>query len=482
MINPRAFGPLPASQLQANTLLAEGAPAGPSLTRLTGLTGPPEPQGPAQMATPTATDEGFQPVMPEQFTGLPGANVADLPGAQTGTDFTSPEATQASGLGRLLDFKKSTAPLGQGRNEKVDLGSIQPPDWAKAVSAVNQGLRLGKSGVQLAQYLTSGTEGGSSALGAAGGAAGAATALLGLLASATGDPELKKAAQAAGAAVGVGSLAATGANLAATGGTLAAAGASAGIGAAAGAALAPVTAALLIDSILQLAGSEDAPNLIGSMMEGTVGHYPFFGTKLANTLSAEKTNLSALSGALPYVQSQQQLADLLSQYKQRVGQNVGGYGEGSDPYAIPDLPGAGGSAHEGGINADFSPQVTSLNQLIGQLKGGLPATGGGDAAQLWNQLFTQSIAPSEAPLQVTLPGGGVQYMMPSEYATSYNQMIQPQLQAGMWTPGYLSNAIPYGQPGYNYENAGLLAPGAAPGAPSAAWTTLMGSLKKLAGG
>jgi hypothetical protein len=211
------------------------------------------------------------------------------------------------------------------------------------------------------------------------------------------------------------------------------------------------------------------------MLEGLMGDYWKFAPQLGITLTGETTGLKTLAGALPYVGSQAELGNLLDLFKRDQAQRIGGYGEGADRYTVPNLPGAGGSSHEGGIVADFGPQVTNLNALIPFLLAGLPATGGTSAAQLYNQ----ARPPEQAPWMVTNPTTGAQsFMTQPDYAGYYNRTYGPLIAQGVNAPGYMDDVIRYGDPGYNYAGAGLPAPGAAPGTPSEAWQLL----QLLAGG
>lgn len=321
-------------------------------------------------------------------------------------------------------------------------------------------------------------------IGAGASGAGALSAILGALASATGNSDLAKAGEALGAAGSAAGLAGTGASLASTGGTLAAEGAAgAGLGAGAGAAAAPIAAMLLATSIANMISPDSAPGFQDILnTPGIMGNYPFFGPKLAGTLGTENKDINALASALPYATSQKELQDLINTFTGSVANQggVGGYGEGAAPFTVPNLPGAGGSAHEGGQTADFGGEVNLLNSLIGNLKGGLPETGGGDAGQLWNQMFAQTSqgAPSSAPggantsLTVKMPDGSTQIMDPYQYYSWYNNA-----QMTGQNPGdYFGNVIQFGQPGFDYAGAGLVPPGNAPGAPSNAWTQMIAQL------
>ncbi len=208
--------------------------------------------------------------------------------------------------------------------------------------------------------------------------AGAAAALLGLLAQATGNKDLGTAAKTLGGAATVAGTAGAGAS--AVAGT-------AGLSAAAALGAAPVTAAMLIGLIGQLTGNEDIPFQLGPKPDP----YAMFGEKLGNTLGEESTGLRALYQALPTVGSRAELSQLLDAFKANQAGRIGGYGVGSDPFSIPALPGAGGSAHEWKQTSDFGVPVDELNQAIKGLLPFLPETGPEGSApgsQLWNTVMT----------------------------------------------------------------------------------------------
>lgn len=250
------------------------------------------------------------------------------------------------------------------------------------------------------------------ALGLAGGGGAALGAILALLAQVTGDPNLAKAAQATGAAANVASLGGTAAALPGV-----VAGGTAGIGTAAGAAFAPIAAALLIDAIGQMAGKEEGTlgiaGGIADMMKRTAGDYPFFTEKLGQNLGQQRGAFGTLEQALPYVQSKEELGQLLNTYRNYLGTTTGitpeSYGsiEGAPGgvYSIGKIPGAGVSTHgqptPGGA-VDFGPQTRALMDQVSQLYGvlpGKPITAGygepgggleGEAGRrLWQQFFPQ---------------------------------------------------------------------------------------------
>lgn len=327
----------------------------------------------------------------------------------------------------------------------------------------------------------------SSDLGTVGGGAGVLSGVLSLIGSETGDRNLSEAAKAASALAGGTSLAATGVNLAETGGTLAAEGAGAGVGAAAGAAFAPITAMMLASTISGLLGGEDPVGQgIGEMLAGTPHYAQFVSDKLQPNERTQGIAFQALQDALPYVQSQEQLGNLINTMRQYVTTNTGiDLPPGADPFTLAAIPGVGPRTHgQATTPLDWTGRTQSLQGLVNLLKGQLPEHGGGGVEQLWNQFLTRNVDPSQAPLQVTKPDGSVAYMTPTDYTGWYNQQAEPALAAGgaLPVPGFMEGVIGYGQPGYNYAGAGLLAPGATPGPQSEAWRRLLAALQGQGGG
>ncbi len=268
---------------------------------------------------------------------------------------------------------------------------------------------LGNVGGSLSDALRSGAGAAGGATGAAAGSsglgtglsgAGALAALLGLIAQETGNADLGKAASALGVGAGA---ATTGAGIAAT------AAGEAVAGGALGAAALPIGAAWLPILALTMATGE-SPDFSDIATGGRVDPWLTFGNRLGLTTGLENQSLNALATGLPRAQSQADLQSLLDTFKSKVGERVGGFGEGSDPFTIPNLPGAGGSMHEGKQVADFGPEVNMLNKIIGQLRGNLPPTDANqfDYASYFN-MPGRGLAGSETLMKATMPDGSVQY-------------------------------------------------------------------------
>jgi hypothetical protein len=306
------------------------------------------------------------------------------------------------------------------------------------------------------------------------------------------------AAGAAGGAAG-GSGAAGGAGAAGTAGAGAGMGAAAGVGGVLAAAMAP----LMIGSMI------DEWDPWSEAIKGSMGSYPFFGASLGDTLLQEREGLGALSKLLPSVQSQEQLRQLLDQFKASQETQIGGYGEGSDPFTIPALPGAGGSAHEWGQHADFSRPVSNFNQVIQSLLPHLPATGGGQfVPESWHTALRQQRAGTDArksgsgyyaPGQhyVRMPDGSFQTMTADQLSAAQAQNAQAQatyqglyqqfLDRGMTGDApstdvlgadpVVSENVLYGDPRYNYAAQGIPGPNWTPGQMSPAWQQLMSQMQ-----
>lgn len=330
-----------------------------------------------------------------------------------------------------------------------------------------------------------GASGLSGGLGLAGGGAAAASAVLGLIAQLTGNADLGKAAQALGAA---GTVAGTAGSIgSALGGSAAAAAAAApaagvgvgalggaGIGAlggAAGAAFAPIAAALLVDSIMQMAGSDEAPNLIGSAMEhrSIAGDYARFVPDLMQNVGQQKGSFDLLQQALPYVQSKEELGRLLNSYRNYLSTTQSAPVEGgADPYSIAKIPGVGPVTHgQQTPGGDFGPRTQQLQDMVDQLLGLLPGEritagygepGGGlegePAMRLWQQFTDRGrtapvFVPGQNPTAAFSPGG-------EGGSWSWEQ---PGAAAGFYAPagmGHLNapNALTYGSEGYQYKGSG----------------------------
>lgn len=265
-------------------------------------------------------------------------------------------------------------------------------------------LSSGASGAsEAAQGATGAATGGLNVGSLGGGLASVAGPLLGLIGQATGNVDLSKAGSALGAALsayGTGSalasaapaaVAAANAAGAGVGGASAAGSAAAGGGAALGAALAPIAMPLLVASIINLAGG--GMDVSDMWTGGKKDPWYEFGPSLVNNEQKQGNALNYLMKALPYVQSDAQLQELVQAYRNGA---TGGPGELSpflqsdNPYEIKAIPGAGGSKHELGLVQDWNPVTEQANAIINALHGMLPATGG-EGAPLYSTIETNEM-------------------------------------------------------------------------------------------
>ena len=434
------------------------------------------------------TDQGTQPPMDilKEMAASGQLNLGDLGLDLSGLGLTElPNTTLSSGggdfAGILSDLKGSLGSTSLsdptlGLNLSTELGSE-----AGAATGAMGGLGTGASG------------------------AGALAAILGAIAAQTGNKDLGMAASAIGDVAGVAGTAAAapgaiaGAAGAAGGAGVgsAAAGGLSAIGGAAGLAYAPVAAALLIDSIMQMAGSKDAPNLIGSAMEGSMGNYPFFNKGLIQGEGQQGQALRTLQEALPYAASKEELGELLNTYKNYLSTTTGdpltGGGEGI--YDVQTIPGTGPMTHgQQTPSFDWGPQTKSLQDEVNALRGVLPgedltktyAEGGGlqgpDAMRLWTQFLDRgTVAPEFLPNDIA--PGIINAGMPGEANT-------PGFAKGFYNPYQLSvggneamnQALRYGQEGYDYAGAGFPEPGKFFGSVSPEYQALVAQLAAQQGG
>jgi hypothetical protein len=188
--------------------------------------------------------------------------------------------------------------------------------------------------------------------------------------------------------------------------------------------------------------------------------YQSFPGRVEQTAALEQEGLSALLRGLPYVQSQQELANALKSFESLVGLQVGGYGTGSDPFTVPALPEVGTETH--GVRTtptSFAPQTALVQSLINALRPNLPAAyTGPDMGDSYMRDFGQflnrrDIAPQQAgtPAFMSMSGGeGGPVDVP--------------------TGG--SGVLMYGDPGYNYAASGFPMPGQFAGSINPLWQAL----------
>jgi len=106
--------------------------------------------------------------------------------------------------------------------------------------------------------------------------------------------------------------------------------------------------------------------------------WPMFGGKLRDTISKIRFAVAGgggdpLSARLSRVRTKQELADEVGGFKSAIeAAGVGGYASQGGVFTLAPIPGAGGSAHEQGITADFSSAQAGLQQYIDKLAVTLP--------------------------------------------------------------------------------------------------------------
>jgi hypothetical protein len=348
-------------------------------------------------------------------------------------------------------------------------------------------------------------------LGLAGGGAAAAAAILGLIAQATGDPEIAKAAQAAGMGVGALGLGSTGASLASSLapllGTVTAAaptgvaaglgtgaatglatGGAAGLGTAAGAAFAPVAAGMLAASIANMINPDSAPEISDLWTGGKSDPYQTFNQELAQNVGQQDTAFQTLAQALPYVQTQEELGQLINSYKNYLQSTTGiQLAEAADnPYQLAAIPGVGPVTHgQQTQSRDFGPQQQALQAKIDQLSGVLPGQritalygqpGGGLEGEANMRLWTQFLN-REANAPYYDPGGpAVSYSSGGEGGTT-DVAARP---AGFSGIRQSPDALAYGQEGYNYAGSGFPEPGKYVGSISPYWQQIQAQQQAVA--
>lgn len=359
------------------------------------------------------------------------------------------------------------------------LGQGMSPDQIQEIMGGLEAVQSGASGVSGA---ASGLEGLAGGLGSVAGGGAALGAILGLIAQATGDPEIAKAAQYTGAAGSAAGLAGTASALP---GAIAAG--TAGVGTAAGAVAAPIAAMMLASTISGLVGGDDPVGEgIGEMMEPIMGDYGKFAGKLGANVGQQQQSFNVLEQALPYVQSKEELGQLLNSYKNYLGttqkapvEQYGGTGPG-DPYSIAKISGQGPVTHgQQTATRDFGPETQALQGRVDELLGMLPGEritagygepGGGlegpDAIRLWSQFLDRG---QNAPSQYN----GANFF---GAASSLPENQPGAIAAG----GHGDPLVAYGNPGYDYAGAGWPEPGKYLGSVSPYWQQLQGRQQQQA--
>lgn len=120
------------------------------------------------------------------------------------------------------------------------------------------------------------------------------------------------------------------------------------------------------------AGLGSAIAQVIQMLNGPSDQWVQFPEHLRNTLIATENANQTLAAALAGATDDAGMQAAIAEWKASIGQHVGGFGAGSDPWALPDVPGAGGyeKGHQGGLSADFSPEMEGLRALLAAAREG----------------------------------------------------------------------------------------------------------------
>ncbi len=414
-------------------------------------------------------------------------------------------------LSGLLSGYNALQSLSQQNPEMF--GSALPSLGSAAYDAISAISPKAASALQTAMSAVSGTastaaSGVANNLNIAGGIGAAVSAVLGIIASETGNADLGKAAQALGMAVGaIGTAVTTASTLAAVssamaaGATAAAAGASVGLTAGAGVALLPVAAMLLVFSIGNMISPDSFPDISDLWTGGKLDDYLTFGNRLMKNEKQQGVAISNLEKALPYVQTKEELGQLINSYNNYLSttQNApiningqlasGGHGAAysGDPYTIGSISGMSGTEH-GGKGSPYAPgeNANRLQAIVNELRANLPGQeitvgydqGGGLSGEAGTRLWTQFLDREQNTpyyLPQALAPHIINQGMPGEFSTG---AINPGLHNLSELAGYGSEAfeaaLRYGQPGYDYAAAGMPEPGRYLGSYSPYWMQVTG--------
>lgn len=120
--------------------------------------------------------------------------------------------------------------------------------------------------------------------------------------------------------------------------------------------------------------------------------WQMFPAEVSQTLQLTESSNQGLALALANAQNEGDITKAISEWKSKVGQRVGGFGEGSGALDIPDVPGASGKKHEGGIGANFVPEVAGLRALERAAQMGLPMS---ERLKAFREAATGAMTPIE---------------------------------------------------------------------------------------
>jgi hypothetical protein len=125
-----------------------------------------------------------------------------------------------------------------------------------------------------------------------------------------------------------------------------------------------------------------------------------FGGNVRNTLTDIEARNAGLAGALLTGTTDAELQSALGSWRTDVGRLVPGWGKDAGAWDLPDLPGAGGTAHEWKTEWDFAPELLGLRAELAAARAGKPAAERQsaflDAAKAWQTEQAAKRAQREA--------------------------------------------------------------------------------------
>ncbi len=251
-------------------------------------------------------------------------------------------------------------------------------------------------------------------------------------------------------------------------------------------------------SALAGAGVVTAPFVLGPILAGLFGSdinvmdmftggkataYEKFGGKLQANERQQGVGLTTLAQALPYVQSKEELGQLLNMYRTYVGSTQDApLGTPSGVYNLTTIPGMEGTEHGGhGPSVDWGPDTAYLQGIIDRYAAVLPGQAiadfgavptGPDGMRLWQQ-FTDREQSAPKYQAADQPG----YEMQAGEGTT----PVPEVPQGFYGQYTTADQLAYGQPGYDYAGSGYPEPGQYVGAVNPIFASLFGGQQGDAG-
>jgi hypothetical protein len=243
--------------------------------------------------------------------------------------------------------------------------------------------------------------------------------------------------------------------------------------------------------IASLFGSD--MNLMDMFTSQKSTDYQKFSGKLQANEAQQGKSLQILQQAMPYAQTKEELGQLMNMYRSYLGQTqTAPFTAPNDVYNLTTIPGMTGNEHGGsGPAVDWGPQTEVMQKIISAYQSMLPgasitdmgatpsATGpyeagayapGTDWMRLWQQFTDRE---QTAPTYVPTDNPGVE--VGGGEGTTWIEGTKAGWYGAGGGPGSTNttNAVGYGQPGYNYAGSGYPDPGQYVGAPSPIWNTLL---------